>query len=56
MHRIIAAGLAACVGLAVWNARAELPPPDVVQPDVLMRGVTGVEALTIDYALADKNR
>lgn len=40
MHRIIAAGLATCVGFAVWHARAELPAPAVVQPDVLMRGVT----------------
>lgn len=37
---MIAAGLAACFGLAVWNAPAQLPAPAAVQPDVLLRSVT----------------
>jgi phospholipid transport system substrate-binding protein len=35
MHKIIAAGLAACVGLAVWKA-----PAQPVRPDILMSSVT----------------
>jgi len=40
MHRMVAAGLAACFGLAVWNAPAQPPAPAAVQPDVLLRSVT----------------
>ena len=40
MHKMIAAGLAACFGLAVWNAPAQLLAPAAVQPDVLLRSVT----------------
>ena len=40
MRSVLAAGLAACIGLAAWSAGAQPQAGAAAQPDVLMSGVT----------------
>lgn len=40
MHKVLAATLATCIGLAAWKAPAQLLAPAAGRPDVLMSAVT----------------
>jgi phospholipid transport system substrate-binding protein len=52
MPRILAAALAACLGLAAWGVDAQLVAPPPVRPDALVKAVTSevVEELKRDLA------
>jgi phospholipid transport system substrate-binding protein len=52
MPRILAAALAACLGLAVWGVDAQLVAPPPVRPDAMVKAVTSevVEVLKRDLA------
>jgi phospholipid transport system substrate-binding protein len=56
MPKILAAGLALCVGLAAWNADAQLLAPPPQRPDALVKAVTSevTEVLKRDLAAGER--
>jgi hypothetical protein len=60
MHKIVAAGLAACLGLAAWKAPAQPVRPDTIDYD-MQEGLAGWKVYDVKVdglikALTDRNR
>ena len=56
MPKILAAGLALCVGLAAWNADAQLLAPPPQRPDALVKAVTSEVTAVLKRDLAAGER